>query len=197
MKNVIMNIPRFRKMPQVEHRVLTARISDYCGGTGLTWKRYGLLEPLGVLPNYLTEMMTMYDRARIYASSIKLQFINTSTEPIKIVTAVLPHSFVSGSPTIEEIADSTTAKQYMVSKAGGMDRVEITHKMSSAKVLGSSAFLSDYDFTYAQAALTTPLVADEPVWTVLVCHPDGSTAKTGYLEVIVDWSIEFYDLDAL
>jgi hypothetical protein len=190
-------VNRFSYLP-LSYRV-RLRTRTYETGTTVSspnYFRYGLLEPLSIAPMFQTQLFSLYKRARIHCSSITLRLHNLGSEPLEMVVATLPHSYTTGTPDLSEVVDKPGAKRVTLSGAGGMDRALLTKSVSSKQVLGHDWALSDYDFNVTQAASTTPIASDEPVW-LLVLSAFNSSASVSYrLEVVIEWDYEFYDQDS-
>lgn len=192
----IQTIQRFSKQPEQYKVSLVAR--DYDSGSSIAspmWYRYGLLEPLGRLPQYLATLFTMYRKARIVYSSLSVKLVNTgSSEPIELVVGTMPFNWVSGSPTISELIGKVGTRRQIASAAGGLDRCSITRGIASKTVLGHEYMLADYDFSLAQASSFTPIDAEEPVWTFTATALNSAAQIDYRLEVVINYDIEFFDL---
>ena len=79
---------------------------------------------------------------------------------------------------------------------GGVDKVQIVNSAFAKDILGVEYQTAKYQMDSLQAASTTPLVATEPAWNVVVSSFNASTAISFRLEVEFDWEVDFYDLDA-
>jgi hypothetical protein len=191
----VRTIQRFRKQPEIYKISLIAR--DYDQGASVAspvWNRFGLLEPLTRIPQYMAALFQIYRRARIVNSTISIKLINTGSEPIELVVGTMPYNWVTGSPTIAELIGKVGTKRQIVSIAGGMDRCSITKSVSSKSLLGHEYMLADFDFNYGQAISGTPIDIEEPVWTIPLTALNSTTAISYRLEVVVTSDLEFYDL---
>jgi hypothetical protein len=191
----VRTIQRFRKQPEIYKISLTARTYDTASSAGSpVWNRYGLLEPTGLIPQYMAALYQIYRKARIVNSVISIKLINTGSEPIELVVGTMPFDWVSGSPTIAELVGKVGTKRQVVSIAGGMDRCAITKSVSSKSLLGHEYMLADFDFSYSQAISSTPIDSQEPVWYVACTALNSSTPVSYRIELVVTSDIEFFDL---
>lgn len=158
--------------------------------------RVGILEPIGNVPTYQAALFTLYQRARIRGVKMTVTVINTGAEPIELVANALPYNWLSISPTLAEIIDKPGSVRRLVSGVGGMDRATLTITRTSAQVLGSHAYLADYDFDQVQALSTTPIATDEPAFTYMVSALNSTSTMSFRVERTVEWDYEFFDQNA-
>jgi hypothetical protein len=157
---------------------------------------FGLLEPVGQIPSYLTQLMgpsTLYKRARIHASTITCTLVNVGSEPLLGLTAIAPYNTTTGGSSVTELVDKPHTVHKIASGVTGMDRVSWTNSVSSRTVLGKDAYLSDFDFDYTQATNSSPIQADEPGWLVVISNFNGAGNVSYRLEVVLEWDVEFFD----
>jgi hypothetical protein len=177
------------------------RARDYETGTAVTppvyIRQYGILEPLNKDPTFQTQLFDLYRKARIHGSSIKIELINTGSEPIELVLTTLPYNWTAATPTLAEMVEKSGAKRVIVSGAGGMDRATVSKTVSARQILGHDYASVRYDFDITQANSTTPILSDEPVWMVGVSSLNSMTSVSYRLEVIVEYDYEFYDQDSV
>lgn len=157
---------------------------------------YGLVEFLGRGGNYTDTLFGLYKYAKVHSSKITLRLVNMGAEPLILACAPLPANWNVGTPTLGEILDVPRCVRKTTGGSGGVDKVQIVNSALAKDILGAEYQTSRYQMDSTQAAGTTPLVASEPAWNVVVTSFNASTAISFRLEVEFDWEVDFYDLDS-
>lgn len=172
----------------------------YDTGTAVTspiFNRYGLVEFLQRGGSYSDSLFGLYDNAIVHGCKINLRLINTSSEPIILAVCPLPYNWVSGSPTLSEILDDPGVVRATCGSNSGMDRVSITSFATTKAVCGKAYQAVRYQMDAAQAASSTPLFNNEPVWYVAISAFNALTAISYRLEVELEFNAEFYNLTSI
>lgn len=158
--------------------------------------KYGLVEFLGLPGSYSDSLYGLYNLAIIHACRITLRLVNMGSEPLILVVAPLPHSWTSGSPTLSELLDQPRSIRKTCGASTGKDTVSVSSAHTVRSLLGKEFNIAAYQITSTQAASTTPLNANEPVWTVGLSAFNALTAISFRLEVELEFSSEFYSLNS-
>ena len=157
---------------------------------------YGLVEFLNRGGNYTDTLFGLYKYAKVHSSQITLRLVNMGSEPLILACAPLPANWNVGSPTLGEILDVPRCVRKNTGGNGGVDKVQIVNSAFAKDILGAEYQTSRYQMDSTQAASTTPLVATEPAWNVVISSFNASTAISFRLEVEFEWEVDFYDLDS-
>lgn len=169
---------------------LRYRLSHVYGGTSNpAFLTFGLVEPLSRAPGYIVELMSLYARARIVYSSIAVTGNNLGTTSLECCIGYAPANWTASFPELVEKRGTVVT---LSSAKGGVDKYSLKTGIASKSVLGKEYNLADFDFDLSQVSSTTPLVADEPVW--LVGHGTMTGNVTAEVRIVVDYTIEFFDL---
>lgn len=172
----------------------------YETGTGTTppvWYRYGLVECLGLGGAYIDSMYGLYKWGAVHSCSITLRIVNMGAEPLMIAVAPMPWSFTTGSPTMSELMAHPKCRRKTTGSSSGRDAIVLSHRASTAQILGNDYQATRYQMDATQVASTTPLSVDEPVWVLGVSSFNSSTAISYRIEVELEWDIKMYDLDSI
>ena len=190
--------PLYPLLPKSMNVRLRGRTYDT--GTSVTspiWNRYGLVEFLQRGGSFSDSLFGIYESAIVHGCQINLRLVNTSSEPIILAVCPLPYNWVSGSPTLSEILDDPGVKRVTVGSNSGMDRVSLTHFTTTKAVCGKSYQAAKYQMNASQAASSTPLFSDEPVWVVVISSFNALSAVSYRLEVELQFNTEFYNLTSV
>ena len=172
----------------------------YDTGTSVTspiFNRYGLVEFLQRGGSFADSLFGLYNNAIVHGCQINLRLVNTSSEPIILVVCPLPYNWVSGSPTLSEMLDDPGMKRVTVGSNSGMDRVSLTSFTTTKAVCGKSFQAAKYQMDATQAASSTPILSDEPVWYVAISSFNALSAVSYRLEVELQYNVEFYNLTSV
>lgn len=120
--------------------------------------------------------------------------MNMGTEPLILAVAPLPYSWISGSPTLSEILDQPRCVRKSCGASTGKDTASLSSAHSVKSLLGKEFNIASYQMTATQAASSTPLSSDEPVWVVAVSAFNALYAVSFRLEIELEFSSEFYSL---
>lgn len=152
---------------------------------------FGLLEYLNRVPTYLSELYTIYRYSRVTWVDFEVTLVNTGSAPIDLIVGVIPQVDTTAvTPAILEQKPGSVRK--LVSIAGGMDRVTIRKSCDPAEWLGNPYQTKDYWVTATQAASTTPLDVNEPVFLVIPSQP--TTAMSYVLNVRTTYHVQLFDI---
>ena len=158
------------------------------------WFRYGLVEFLSNKGSYADSLYGLYNLAIIHGCRITLRLVNTGSEPIILAAAPLPYSWASGSPTLSELLDQPRAIRKSCGASTGKDSVSLSSSHSVKSLLGKEFNIAAYQITATQAASSTPISTDEPIWVVGVSAFNALTSISFRMEVELEFSTEFYSL---
>lgn len=164
------------------------------GSTGaIDTDLYGLLEPLGRSPSYLSNFYGMYKYMRVKGVEVELTCVNTASYPIRVALATLPHQDVSvaGMTTLIEQPGSLSR---LLSPTGGMDRVVFRKFYDCLNLVGSYGG-DHFWIDVARATGTTPIDAREPV-IVIGAAPIVSINWNISILARITYHVEFFDLHA-
>lgn len=172
----------------------------YDTGTAVSsplFNRYGLVEFLQRGGSFADSLFGLYNNAIVHGCKINLRLVNTSSEPIILAVVPLPYNWIAGSPTLSEILDDPGVVRATCGSNSGMDRVSITSFTTTKAVTGKAYQASRYQMDATQAASSTPLVSDEPVWYVAMSAFNALSAISYRLEVELEFNVEFYNLTSV
>lgn len=188
----------YRPLPQAMKLRIRARTYETATSTASpVYYRYGLVEFLGLSGSYSDSLYGLYKYARIHACKITVRAVNVGSEPAILAVAPLPHDWTMGSPTVAEILDLPKCKRTTLSSYTGMDRAEISSYSTVAEVLGDEWQVARYNMDVTQAISSTPLVANEPAWTVLFTSFNATTSVSYRLEIELEFDVKFFDLSSV
>jgi hypothetical protein len=187
----------YSPLPQSLKVKLKARTYETGTATSNVDYRYGIVEFLGKQSSFNDSLFGLYNFAIIRACRITAKLINMQSEPIVFAIAPLPYNWSSGSPTTAELLDAPRSVKSTVSGVGGMDRAQLTNYITSQKVLGEPWQVARYQMDATQAANTTPMFNDEPVWHLYVTSFNSSTGVGYRIEVELEYDVEFYNLNSV
>ena len=190
--------PLYPLLPKSMNVRLRGRTYDT--GTSVTspiFNRYGLVEFLQRGGSFADSLFGLYTNAIVHGCQINLRLVNTSSEPIILVVCPLPYNWVSGSPTLSEMLDDPGMKRVTVGSNSGMDRVSLTSFTTTKAVCGKSFQAGKYQMDATQAASSTPILSDEPVWYVAISSFNALSAVSYRLEVELQYNVEFYNLTSV
>jgi len=120
-----------------------------------------------------------------------------SSEPILVAIAPLPYGWTAASPTMGEILDHPRCVRTTAGANTGQDRVALSHRITSREVLGKDYQATRYVMDATQAASSTPLNPEEPVWVVALSAFNSLTAISYRLEVELEFNAEFFNLSSV
>jgi len=172
----------------------------YDSGTAVSspiFNRYGLVEFLQRGGSYADSLFGLYNNAVIHGCKINLRLVNTSSEPIILAVCPLPYNWVSGSPTLSEIMDDPGVVRTVVGANTGKDTGSITSFTTTKAVCGKAYQAARYQMDATQAASSTPLIPDEPVWYVAMSAFNALSAISYRLEVELEFNAEFFNLTSV
>ena len=172
----------------------------YDSGTAVTsplFNRYGLVEFLQRGGSFADSLFGLYNNAVVHGCKINLRLVNTSSEPIILAVCPLPYNWVSGSPTLSEILDDPGVVRTTCGSNSGKDSVAITSFTTTKAVTGKAYQAGKYRMDATQAASSTPLLSDEPVWYVAISSFNALSAISYRLEVELEFNCEFYNLTSV
>ena len=185
----------FKPIPQSMKVALRSRTYETLSSTASPlYLRYGLIEFLGNVSSYLDSLYGLYNLSIIHGCRITLRLVNTGSEPIILACAPLPYSWITGTPTLAEILDVPKCVRKTCGASTGKDSVVLTSAHSVKSLLGKEFNIASYQMTQAQAASSTPLNTNEPVWVVMLSAFNGLNSISCRLEVEFEFSAEFYSL---
>ena len=93
--------------------------------------------------------------------------------------------------------DDPGMKRVTVGSNSGMDRVSLTSFTTTKAVCGKSFQAAKYQMDATQAASSTPILSDEPVWYVAISSFNALSAVSYRLEVELQYNAEFYNLTSV
>ena len=172
----------------------------YDTGTAVTspiFNRYGLVEFLQRGGSFVDSYFGLYNNAIVHGSRINLRIVNTSSEPIILAVCPLPYNWVSGSPTLSEIMDDPGVVRTVVGANTGKDTASISSFTTTKAVCGKGYQAVRYQMDSTQAASSTPLFPDEPVWYVAISSFNALSAISWRLEVELEFNSEFFNLTSV
>ena len=172
----------------------------YDSGTAVTspiFNRYGLVEFLQRGGSYADSLFGLYEYAVVHGCKINLRLVNTSSEPIILAVCPLPYNWVSGSPTLSEIMDDPGVVRTVVGANTGKDTGSISSFTTTKALSGKAYQAAKYQMDSSQAASSTPLYQDEPVWYVALSAFNALSAISYRLEVELEFNAEFYNLTSI
>ena len=190
--------PLYPLLPNTMNVRLKGRTYDT--GTAVTspiFNRYGLVEFLQRGGSYADSLFGLYDNAIVHGCKINLRLVNTSSEPIILAVVPLPYNWVSGSPTLSEILDKPGVVRAVCGANTGQDRVSVTSFTTTRDVAGKGYQAVRYQMDPTQAASSTPLFNDEPIWYVCMSSFNALSAISYRLEVELEYNTEFYNLTSV
>ena len=179
---------------------VSLRARTYDSGTSVTspvWNRYGLVEFLGKGGSYTDSLFGLYEYAVVHGCRITIRVVNTGSEPILAAVAPLPYDWISGSPTLSELADVPRCVKGSTGGSGGLDKLVLVNAITTREALGKEYQVAKYQMDPTQAASTTPLVSTEPTWLVGLSAFNALTTVSYRLEVEFEWNVEFYNLTSV
>jgi hypothetical protein len=95
------------------------------GSTGLpSLTTFGLLEFLSSVPGYTARLYDMYKWCKILSTEVTYNIVNTSSNPVQFVAAVIPHNGTLGL-SIDRAAEIAGSTVRLLSAQGGLDKVSI------------------------------------------------------------------------
>jgi hypothetical protein len=164
------------------------------GSTGLpSLTTFGLLEFLSSVPGYTARLYDMYKWCKILSTEVTYNIVNTSSNPVQFVAAVIPHNGTLGL-SIDRAAEIAGSTVRLLSAQGGLDKVSIHKKYNTQSMVGSKV-AEKYWVNLAQASSGTPLEAEEPVM-FLMAQPLISVNWSSQVVVDITYHCEFFDLNA-
>ena len=128
------------------------------GSTGvIDTDLYGLVEPLGRSPSYLSNFYGMYKYMRVKAVEVELTCCNTASTPIRVALGTLPHQDVSVAGMTTLIEQPGTVSK-LLSSTGGQDRWFFRKFFNCLDLVGSYGG-DHFWIDVARATGTTPIVS--------------------------------------
>jgi len=158
---------------------------------------YGLLEFLGHSGSYSDSLYGLYQNCRIDGSKITMKVVNMGAEPLILAVAQIPFQFFSSTPTLTELMDQPSCVKTTISGVGGMDKGSVTSVASTKQVLGSAVQGAQFYINQAQAASSTPIDGNEPIWGWAISSFNGTTQISARVEVELEYDCHFFELNSI
>lgn len=157
--------------------------------------RFGLFYFMNQLPMYAPELFQIYKFAKIDATRVHAEVINTGTYPIKFAMAAIPYNDGGSTVTPNNIEERPGAIVRCLGLATGMSRVAVTKSFNSLRELGSPVYSRNYWEDYSSAVTTAPSDIEAPCIIVATGSTDGSAATCAWsVNYDVTYSITFFNL---
>lgn len=179
---------RLRYVQNVSIAPLAAHFQDYI------FRGNSAFDPdftgVGHQPYYFDQYSALYNKYRVYGSSIRVDVVNQSGVMATSVI-VVPHSENTGLTSISQAAELQRARYPRIVPIAQRISVMLKEYASTRAVLGLTKPEMEADDIYA--ALTTTNPSSGWWWHVLMESVDGVTTLQVQLQVRITYYMEFFD----
>lgn len=140
----------------------------------------------GAQPMGFDQLMTLYQRYRVNASSVKLTAVNNTAACG--VRAVLVPSQDSGLATYQRLAESQYSKRALMANGNGQSRSFLKHYASTRKIYGIK---DSSEQEYSGTATTNP--TNQWYWYTVFEAADGFTILDLQFDLTITYYVEFWN----